>query len=216
MKLTQGSKKLKQYIEDLCNNKNFISLYDQIIDNPNSKKQNELLKYVAKEYGIDRGLFEVIRMKIEFNNLLWGDVEDVCEIVDNYLNVVDYEDEQGLIPIERDIGRYMHLVSFPISIEIHELASKRDVLDFVEKRWSMIENYLEIHRRKNKTRIRKRKNKKLYDFIWEKKSSNNINIKELKKKIDEKFPDNNLAYYEIYKIIDLEKKRRYKDLSIGI
>ncbi len=219
IKLTQGNRKLKQYIEDLCNNKNFVLLYDQIVDNPNSKKQKELLKYIAKKYGIDRRLFEIIRMKIEHNNLIWGDTDDVCEIVDNYLDVVDYEEEQGLIPIKKDLFRHMHLTAFPISIEIHELASKRDILDFVEKRWDMIENYLEVHRRKDGIRIRKRKNKKLYDFIWKiwkKKDSNNMNIKELKKEVNKKFPDNNLVYYDIYKIIDLERRRRHKDSSIGI
>ena len=41
------------------------------------------------------------------------------------------------------------MLAYPVSIKIHRLASKRDVLDFIEKRWDYIEkNYLELYRGK--------------------------------------------------------------------
>ncbi len=32
----------------------------------------------------------------------------------------------------------MDILAYPVSIKIHRLASKRDALDFIEKRWDYI------------------------------------------------------------------------------
>lgn len=212
IKQTQGNRKLRQYIEDLSNNKNFLSLYKHIVYKSDSKRKNELLEYAAEKYGIDFDLFQTISRKIEDDELLWGDRPDVCEIEDDYDEI--FNTAYPYISPKKSKRKQLHTRAYPLSIKIHKLASKRDILDFIEKRWDIIDNYIEDYRKK--TRIRKRKNQKMYDFIWDiHEKSSDTNIKKLKEQLDEKYPNNNLAYFELYKIISLEKQRRNRDAGIG-
>lgn len=213
IKTTKGNLKLKQYLEDLTKNHAFVSLCKKIEFESLPAKRKKLMLYMADKYGIDWEMFENIRDIMEgySDEIIWGDRPDVCEISDR-IDEIEYEKEHK-IPIEKDMLRYPNYLSYPVSINLHKLASKKDVIDFIEKRWEFIEPYLD----RTKLRIRKRKNQELINFIFNFWNNESIkfDIKDLKKKLDEKFSDNNLAYYEIYKIISIEKRRRFKDLKIG-
>jgi hypothetical protein len=211
---TQGNKKFSQYLNDLRKNENFIELIQKLKTEKNHKKKRKLSIKLAEKYGIDSDLLFYIQDKLYPNkeDIDWGEFIDVCQIEDSD-DVISYEEEHQQLPIKKDLIRLMDMLAYPVSIRIHRLASKRDVLDFIEKRWDYIEkNYLELYRGKN-PRIRRRKNQKMYDFIWD---NRNKDKKTIKKLLDEKYPDYNIDYFEIYKIIQLERKRRSKDINLGI
>jgi hypothetical protein len=97
------------------------------------------------------------------------------------------------------------LRAYPVSLGIHKYATKRDVLDYIEKRWNLIQSYVEIYRDKEK-RFRKRKyDLEITDFIWENRETP---ARELADKVNEKFENVNFIYSDISKIISLEKIRR--------
>jgi predicted metal-dependent hydrolase len=98
-----------------------------------------------------------------------------------------------------------------IAIKIHPRASKRDVLDFVAKRWPWIESQLRTMSTDKALRTRKRKHsQKLLDFMWQNRS---YTAKEIKRRLNKSFPNNGLAYHEISKIIDYEGKKRFGELT---
>lgn len=211
---TQGNKKFSQYLNDLRKNENFIELIQKLKTEKNHKKRRKFSIELAEKYGIDSDLlFDIwYRLYPDKKNIGWGELVDVCQIEDSY-DVISYEEEHQQLPIKKDLIRLMDMLAYPVSIKIHRLASKRDVLDFIEKRWDYIEkNFFELYREK-KLRIRKRKNQKIYDFIWDNRDKDKKTIKKL---LDKKYPDYNIDYFEIYKIIQLEKKRRSKDINLGI
>jgi len=104
-------------------------------------------------------------------------------------------------------GKYeMLLNSYPVAIHIHPMASKRDVIDYIEKNWKFIEyNFLRNYTEK-KLKFGKRKHKQeILDFIWQFRS---LTAKQIKKKLDEAYPDNELVYFEITKLLQIEEERR--------
>lgn len=166
---------------------------------------------IAYDFGLDaylqnlaRALVEKDKKKIEFWKDYIGDDADMC------IPVAAYEDEmsppnKGDEIIYLSPRRQLSLIAYPVAIRIHPKAAKRDVLDYIEKRWPWIKALLRLKEDKP-LKIRRRKHsQELLDFIWEHRF---IPAKELKKKLDEKFPHNGIVYYEIYKIISLEKARR--------
>lgn len=176
-----------------------------------SKTEN-LVQTLIEKYAIDPDLIldlTVRRLtKKDHENI--GEIYDMCRVVDmqDQLNNADFGDP----PIQLDLQLQRGFEIYPIHLEIHRLASKRDVLDFIEKRWELIESFIDFYRDK-KPRIRQRKlPREIADFIWENRKLNQKKIKEL---LDIKFPKNTLVYNEIYKIISLEKKRRYGKISVG-
>jgi hypothetical protein len=107
-------------------------------------------------------------------------------------------------------NRQLELLSYPVSVGIHRNASKRDVLDFIEKHWVKIDSQLRQSYDEKAMRARQRKHdQKLLDFIWE---NRNLSSTEIKKKLDKQFPKNGLVYYEINQIVRQEKKRRLEDI----
>jgi len=96
--------------------------------------------------------------------------------------------------------------AYPIALHIHPMASKRDVIDYIEKKWNFIENnYLRSYAEK-KLKFGKRKHKQeIVDFIWENRS---LTAKKIKMKLDEVYPENELVYFEISKLLQLEKEKR--------
>lgn len=99
-------------------------------------------------------------------------------------------------------------IAHPIAIRISPYASKRDILDFVNKMYPEIKDYQEEcvssdksiwYRRKGNARVRER-NK----FIYENKE---LPRKVIRKMVEEKFGET-LDYEYVAKIISDEKKRR--------
>jgi len=130
---------------------------------------------------------------------------DMCTVFDLYDEEFCGENSDGIITLRPYL--IMSRLAYPVAIGIHPGASKNDVLDFVEKRWSEVENNLRRGEPFEKAvRQRKRKHdQKILDFIWENKGFADKYTKEL---LEKKFPNNGITYYEINKLIHLESERR--------
>jgi hypothetical protein len=175
-------------------------------------------KKIAYDFGLDstlqnlaRALTEKDEEHIKFWKDYTGDEADMC------IPAAAYEDEMSPLNKGDEIiylspRRQLSLIAYPVAIRIHPKAAKRDVLDYVEKRWPWIEMLLRSKDEKA-LKVRKRKySQEMLDFMWEHRF---IPAKELKKRLDEKFPHNGIVYYEIYKIISLEKARRLGNYQSG-
>jgi len=238
-KTTQGHQKMLQYIEDLKRNKPFLKIFrkydkqssEEKIDNvffiiKEYEKLNKITKKLlkkyesdyekitvkmAEEYGLDSDLLNYIHFSLDKKlnkcNLYKNDV-DMCVYNDNYDESLGYRTLPDVPLILNRVYRN-HLRAYPISIDIHKYASKRDVLDFIEKKWDWIyKNNLGFYTEYEKIRFRKRKqNQKIIDFIW---NNKRLKAKEIKVLLDKEFPHNGLVYYEINKIISIEKDRRLR------
>ncbi len=131
--------------------------------------------------------------------------------------VWDYHDEElnpankGEEIIYLNKRRQLFLNAYPVGIFIHPKASKRDVLDFIEKKWYWIENnFLRTYAEKKLKYGKRKYDQKMLDFLW---NNRFLSSKKLKEKLDEQFPKNGLVYYEIIKILQLEKTKRLGSLS---
>lgn len=173
-------------------------------------------KIIAEKYNLDYRLLAYLSDPITTKYLKlphWEDTRiDMCHFVDNYDdNFFDSMAKLG-IPLLLDPFKQMHISAYPVSIDIHLFATKRDVLDFIDKRWGDIGNTLLSYSEKN-VRIRKRKqSRELLDCIWENQSLGATKIKAV---INKKFPNNGLAYWEIHKIVSNERKKRMLKITVG-
>lgn len=173
---------------------------------------------IAEEYGLDMELLRPVIMSSVLTGkenkelkewLLYGGCLDMCFLVDN-------NDEQlnpafPPLPFVLDTRKQDHIKAFPISIDIHRFATKRDVLDYIRKEWPRIEGTLNIYREYKNIKFRKRKfDRKLLDFIWDNRT---LNKKRIIESLDQNFPNHGLVYFEIYKLISLENKRRNQKLT---
>jgi len=224
-KESQGRKKLTQYIEDLKRNAQFRKDFKKLCHVPiNNKTFGEEAIKLMERYKITYGTLECLDYYIDDKETFnWGTVvpdklmydnHDMCTIMNalelrygNKYSKINKQYWNENIDSEFIIASY--LLSYPISINIHKFASKRDVLDFIERNWPIINNFLKPYRTKPK-RIRKRKiDRKIIDFIWE---NRELSAKQILKKLDKEFPNHGLVYYEIKKIIRVEKSRRIKHI----
>ncbi len=172
---------------------------------------SRIIKKLSRKYSIDENI--VITLAVNYLNnknlLTFSDVPeppilDMCKMIDDYDE--HYYDQLSFLPIAMFENKKIYYESFPISIGINVMASKRDVMDFIEKNWFKIEDSMNIYRDKKK-KFRKRKHtRELCDFIWDNRS---LKMTELKNMLNEKFPENTLVYNEIQDIIRNERKRRF-------
>lgn len=135
---------------------------------------------------------------------------DMCKISDFHddeLNPANKGEE--IIYLNR--RRQLFLNAYPIAVCIHPRASKRDVIDFIEKRWKWIEyNFLRNYAEKKLKYGRRKHGQEMLDFLWQNRF---LPSQKLKEKLDHKFPKNGLVYFEIAKILQLEKDKRLRNLS---
>lgn len=167
---------------------------------------------IAGAYGLDYellGVLETLKENKKKKEWLLEHFEfetDMCR----FLNIADemlFPFNKGEDIIHLKPYRQLNLISYPSAVLIHKKASKRDVLDFIEKRWPWINQWLDDKSLKYKPRkIRQ----EILDFIWERR---NLPAKKIKEKLDASFPKNGLVYFEISKIISIEKRRRLEIIS---
>lgn len=173
---------------------------------------DKILDVMANKYGLAGyllgGVWEHLN-SADKANLDHGYFLDTCKI--------DYNDEfykfveRAGLPITMDFNKQRELAVYPVSLNLHRFTTKRDLLDFIEKRWSHIEAYLRDPD-KQKPRFRTRTHdRKLVDFLWKNKQLENA---ALKKSLNDNFPGNTLVYYEFRKIIESERTRRRKKLNV--
>lgn len=167
---------------------------------------------IADTYGLDYellGVLETLKENDKKKAWLLEHFEfetDMCR----FLNIADetlHPFNKGEDIIHLRPYRQLNLLSYPAAVLIHKKASKRDTLDFIEKRWPWIKQWLDDKTLKYKPR---KISQEILDFIWEKRS---LPAKKIKEKLDESFPHNGLVYFEISKIISLEKRRRLETLT---
>jgi len=169
---------------------------------------------IASRYGLDSYLINLAIARYKKDNhsvsryLMEGG--DMCRIhadFDEQMSVFNKGDDWiRMKPINQ-----LEIIVYPLSIAIHRNASKRDVLDFIEKNWWFI-NKSSVESDEKTYRARKRKHSpEVLDFIWQNHSLPAIKIKQ---KLDEKFPKNGFVYYEISKIIQLEKTKRLGNFEL--
>jgi len=169
---------------------------------------------IAEEYFIDNwGIFysiyclqkneETLRL---LKSLFELDMCKICDLQDEENNPVYSKDDI----ISLNPTRTLRRIAYPVSISINPRASKRDVLDFVEKKWPFIESILSSYSEK-KLKFGKRKfDQKLLDFIWDNRA---LKPAEIKNALDIKFPSSDLVYYEISRIIRQEREKRLRELT---
>lgn len=133
---------------------------------------------------------------------------DMCAILetDQILTFPNNDDNRNLIYLDPRTQLFFN--AHPVGIFLNPKAAKRDVLDFIEKNWYRIENEYLFEK---KLKYGKRKqSQKILDFIW---SHKHLPSKVIKSKLDENFPKNDIVYYEINKIIQLERDKRLEKLT---
>jgi len=175
---------------------------------------NSKMLEIADEYGLDseivRDIFDYRRTNsIKVKTFLKSNIYlDFCRVNDRQL------ESTGLDPFPKDldISLQSYTASYPVSIDIHRFASRNDVLDFVEKRWKLIEEQLGQYRNQ-KVRFRRRKiPTRIYNFIWKHRKKK---AREIKSLLNDRFPKNRLMYYEILKLKSLERVKRTKKIIKG-
>lgn len=135
---------------------------------------------------------------------------DMCKLWDLYDDEMNPENKGDEI-IYLNPSRQLFFNAYPLAICIHSRASKRDILDFIEKRWKWIENGSHFYSEHRKLKYGKRKYEQGFlDYIWE---FRNLPNKKLMDKLDKQFPGNSLVYNELQKLIQLEANRRFGSLS---
>jgi len=204
-KVTQGRKKLLQYFNDLKKNKLFIDSLEKMNHEKNENRLKKLKISLAKNFGFSSDMLIALREKDKkWEDFLEARLFDRADLF-QLLNINESKNN-----INND--EFMDLYSHPVSIHLHMLMTKRDLIDYVEKNWVFIENRLERFRKR--TIIRKRNSAEITNFIFD--NFPKMGVKKLKMTLDDKFPQNTLIYCEINKTYDLEKKRRSKDNTLGI
>lgn len=171
-----------------------------------SKRFDISIKYLSKKYSINLDMLSyliaeyVLEQDPSLSSLykLKLDRPDMCRVLRRHYS----SRSRGTI---NGYQKEYDCKAFPVELDIHAYATKRDVLDFINKRWEEVQDHLSLDRSKS-IRIRKRSIPiEMTDYIWE---NRNLSRKEINNKVKTKFPGYNFGYEGIAKIISLEKKRR--------
>lgn len=211
-KKTKGQTKYANYLSDLFSNELFLAEVQKAKDEKDAEKQSQMYWEIAEKYNLEYS------SPSPFLDFLGGtpnspycsmNHSDVCQITDEpdeYLNDV-FEYDYNTPPSQRPDKR-MQLLTYPIHIGISPKASKRDILDFINKRWTEIRDYLDMYE-ENPTQIRTRRKKERDEFIWENKDVKSSKLAEL---VNDKFPNESLTYSDIHKILYSLRKRKKSEL----
>jgi len=143
----------------------------------------------------------------------WYDEIDMCRIIDIYDDELNPANPGEEI-IHLNPKDQLQWIAYPIAIIVHSKAAKRDVLDFIEKRWARIEMLLRDIEENKALRIGRRKySRKMIDFIWQHQTSP---AKQIKSLLDEQFPNESKpVYYEISSILRYERIKRNQKINVG-
>ena len=212
-------KNIDDYIEDLEGIEDSIVMHYEELKQTREKYEDllssrakELFKEISEEYSLSPNLINLLIKddSADMAVLALNNSEDFCLIKDDYQKIIDIQDGSAY-SIEFDNDYINDVYVYPVSINIHRFSSKRDLLKFVEKRWTDIETLLKHYRGPKKIRFRERKyTNEFLDFIWENKD---INAVELASLANLKFKNITIGYNDIYMIISQENKKRTQKLT---
>jgi hypothetical protein len=132
---------------------------------------------------------------------------DVCQLVDEPDEVLNDPEHEYWAARPRPLPDHkLNMMLYPIHICISPLATKRDVLDYVAKRWGEIRDLLNLYS-EGEPVIRRRRKEARDQFIldhWE------VPSKELADMVCQEFPGELLTYADINAIKQYLKKRYSK------
>jgi hypothetical protein len=208
-KSADKDKRVDQFIAILDKYKALSEEFEALFPEDDYIPHWKIYDEIAEEYGLDDELMHDILLEdIMGKSDDLGEVFDLATMRDTVDLLLHPEDAWKPPMVNHRLQTF--LAAYPISINIHKFATKRDVLDYINKNWDIIVSYIESYKDGKQVRFRQRKlDRKISDFIWEHK---NLSLKELKKELDKSHPNNGLVYNEIGKIISLEKRRRFRKI----
>ncbi len=207
-KQTQGQIKTRNRLKELFENEAFVKELEEIKKIPNEKKRFRKLTKLAVKHSLEwdmTTLSDLLAGNHPHLDEQIGHELDVCEIydeVDEYLNEnfpMDFD-----VPPSRKPAKRHQLMLYPIHIGINPKATKRDVLDFISKRWEHLRYMLDDYESNPKI-IRKKRKQKRDEFIWKNRNKPSEELAEL---VCKKFPDEILTYADINSIKSYLRKRK--------
>jgi hypothetical protein len=203
---TQGHRKVMQRLEDLCNNPEYGQELTTILQVPDPELRSQRLHMFVTDHHIDLyyatplGQIMVDGMAADQPSAL-----DLCQIVDELNEILLCPEGpyfvQRPVPTEK---KEFSILLYPVHLAISPLATKRDVLDYVAKRWPEIRHvlgFLWAGRSVITTRRKAARDR----FIQE---HRDVPSRQLVDMVCDKFPGEVLGYHEI-DIIKQRLKKRY-------
>ena len=202
---TQGNRKALQRLDEMWQNEAVQAEFSEIrhIQDP-AERGNRLAKF-AVDHRLDPSVGAIFLQLYFDQKPGYPDPHlDLCQILneveDNFGDFARWNYEAPPRPNRR---KRLSIALYPIHIGISPLASERDVLDFVKKRWPVIRDCLDIYQEKPLL-IRKKRKAPRDEFIWEHKD---IPSKKLADMVCEEFPGEVLTYADINAIKQYLRKR---------
>ena len=150
-------------------------------------------------------------MQLLMNEKVWPQDSnmDVCRIADEVDEILNDLEHDNFSTRPRPNSDYrLSMMLFPVHVCISPLASKRDVIDYVAKKWGEIRDLLDIYWEKPPA-IRKRRKAARDRFIWEHRE---VPSKKLADMVWEEFPDDQPLTYADVNTIKHKLRQRYSKL----
>lgn len=162
--VTQGHLKAATRFADLLRTPAFMKELSQIIETADSAARQQLFVRFAAKYSLDLG------EKSPLAQLARNEPPDLTNPDLDFCRIIKFASETHESPLKEFYASRPNDVQtielYPVHIGISPLASKRDLLDYVAKRWGEIRWYLDFYGL-YPARIRKRPNEERDLFIWE-------------------------------------------------
>ena len=206
---TRGHNKAFQRVEDLWQNEGFRKDLATILHLVDPQVQAECLYNFARDNGLDlRSGSSFVQLPKNEEDWPQNPDLDFCHIVDEFDEVLNDRDEEYWMTQTRPRPNHrLSIVLYPIHISISPFASKRDVLDFVAKKWSAIRSLLDVYGDMysgKKPSMRKRRKAERDQFIWGHREVPSATLADM---VCKEFPGELLTYADINAIKHYLKKR---------
>ena len=208
LKRTRGLGKAWLRLWDQCQQPEYGTELTDMLHIKDPGERSRQLAKLALDYRLD--LYQAApwsHFLADSKGTLGWSALDLCRVIDEPQEILrSTEGDLYRTPPDPYPEKVFASLLFPVHICISPLASERDVLDYVSKRWSQIRRGLDI-RRKGPLVIRARKKEKRDRFIWENREVESVKLIDI---VHQEFPDESLEYYEIDSIKHYMKKRLTK------
>ena len=198
-KHTQTHIKAIKRFEDLLLNGQFLARLWDISVEKNPKKRGTRLHKFAERYALDLYVNSPFRQLINAQHPDTSDTDfGYCHVVDEAMEILEnpdnnyYEASPALNPAQRH-----RFILYPVHIALSPLATKREVLDYVAKRWPEIRGLLDTYRKKV-PRLRERPQALRDQFIWD---NRNLRRSQLADMVNAKFPGELQTYSTVQTIV---------------
>lgn len=185
---TQGHQKAATRVRDLFSSPSFNRDLEQILGCGDSTQRQERLQALASYHYLDLDTDSPLSQLTRKEHVdLTNPRLDFCRIAG----------EDSEIDVQA-AGLY------PVQIRISPFATKRDVLDFLTKRWSDIQNAFCVWRVRPISHVRKRPSQERDDFIWKRRDLPSSTIAQL---LESQYPGHYFDYAQVNAILKKLRKR---------